>query len=85
MPPEDEVVAAGEDGTNPTASPDKPARKRRLDVNPDLILSAAGRSKRRRTPTPPPEKPNADPQDPERAKALGYQLYNKILNLRDEE
>lgn len=67
-------------------SPEKPARKRRLDVNPELILSTEGRSKRRRTPSPAPQpKDDPDPKDPERAKQLGTQLYNKISSMRDTE
>ncbi|GMK54604.1 hypothetical protein CspeluHIS016_0111900 [Cutaneotrichosporon spelunceum] len=66
------------------ASPDKPQRKRRLDVNPSLILSTEGRSKRRRTPSPLVEtKPETDPRDAERAKHLGLALYNKIMAMRD--
>jgi hypothetical protein len=66
------------------ASPDKPQRKRRLDVNPSLILSTEGRSKRRRTPSPLPDiKAEVDPKDAERAKHLGLALYNKIMALRD--
>lgn len=71
-----------------SASPDKPARKRRLDVNPELILSTEGRSKRRRTPSPEPQpqvEPEPDPKDAERAKHLGLQLYHKILAMRDTE
>lgn len=69
-----------------SASPDKPQRKRRLDVNPSLILSTEGRSKRRRTPTPPPGggKAGADPKEVERAKTLGMVIYNKIMNLHDQ-
>lgn len=68
-------------------------RKRRLDVNPNLIISEE-RSKRRRTPSHEPEdrKPNgtkdddaADPKDPERAKALGDELVKKILDTKDSE
>lgn len=68
-------------------SPDKrKERKRRLGVDPSLIISE-GRSKRRRTPTPPPkvEKPDPDPRDPERAKGLGMQLYDKIIGMHDAE
>lgn len=66
------------------ASPDKPQRKRRLDVNPSLILNTEGRSKRRRTPSPLPDvQPEVDPKDVERAKHLGLSLYSKIMALRD--
>lgn len=69
-----------------STSPEKPTRKRRLDVNPELILSTEGRSKRRRTPSPDAHaKDDPDPKDPERAKQLGTQLYNKISAMRDPE
>lgn len=69
-----------------STSPEKPARKRRLDVNPELILSTEGRSKRRRTPSPGPQtKEDPDPKDPARAKQLGLQLYNKISAMRESE
>lgn len=87
-PPPSEPPAATAAHTD-SASPDKPARekKRRLDVNPQLILSE-GRSKRRRTPSPPPaakQLVDSDPKDPERASQLGLQLYNKIMAMRDVE
>lgn len=69
-----------------STSPEKPARKRRLDVNPELILSTEGRSKRRRTPSPGPQtKDDPDPKDPSRAKQLGLQLYSKISAMRESE
>lgn len=73
-------------GAAGSSSPEKRARKRRLDVNPELILSTEGRSKRRRTPSPDPQaKDDPDPKDAERAKHLGLQLYHKISAMRDSE
>ncbi|BEI81463.1 hypothetical protein CcaverHIS002_0206230 [Cutaneotrichosporon cavernicola] len=83
MPPLEQPLDINGSGVG-AASSDKPQRKRRLDVNPSLILSTEGRSKRRRTPSPLPEtEPEMDPRDAERAKHLGLALYSKIMGLRD--
>ncbi|KAL1410050.1 hypothetical protein Q8F55_004052 [Vanrija albida] len=81
------AVKTEDAGPASTASPEKPKeRKRRLGVDPSLILSE-GRSKRRRTPTPEPivNKNDMDPKDPERAKALGLALYYKIMAMKDSD
>jgi hypothetical protein len=63
-------------------------KKRRLGVDPSLIISEE-RSKRRRTPTPEPEQDDKDvvhdPKDPQRAKELGLQIYQKIMDAKDSE
>lgn len=83
MPSLEQPLNVNGQGATP-ASPDKPQRKRRLDVNPSLILSTEGRSKRRRTPSPLPDiKHETDPKDAERAKHLGLALYSKVMALRD--
>jgi hypothetical protein len=63
---------------------ERPGKKRRLGVDPSLIISD-GRSKRRRTPTPEPEETAGkeevnDPKDKARAQALGRDIYNEIMN-----
>ena len=67
-------------------------KKKRLGVDPSLIISD-GRSKRRKTPTPTPETDvkkedgagDRDPKDTERANTLGREIYQKILGLTDKE
>lgn len=60
-------------------------KKRRLGVDPSLIISD-GRSKRRRTPSPEPEVKNEpggganDPKDAARATTLGRDIYQKIMD-----
>lgn len=71
-------------GPPPSSSPDKRGRKRKLDVNPDLILATEGRTRRRRTPSPVPEvKKEPDPHEVERVKTLGTQLVNRIMAMND--
>ena len=79
-------VEDGEAGDHPRA------RRKRLGVDPSLILSD-GRSKRRKTPDQTPETDvkkeqsaaERDPKDPERAAELGRQIYQKILDTKDKE
>lgn len=91
MPSEpDAGVPAAEAVAGSSASPEKVHRekKRRLGVDPQLILSTEGRSKRRRTPSPPPDTKQQvehDPKDPERAAKVGLQIYTKILGMHDTE
>jgi len=79
-----ESADAPESGT-----PSVRTKKKRLGVDPSLIISD-GRSKRRRTPSPEAEEKMGegggnDPKDPVRAKTLGYQIYNKIMTLKSAE
>ena len=62
-------------------------KKRRLGVDPSLILADTGRSRRRKTPTPGPEdgKVDLDPKDPKRATELGRQIYDRIMASKDAE
>jgi hypothetical protein len=80
-------VAANTVDESDSASAPK-ARKRRLDVNPSLIISD-GRSKRRKSPTPEasPGKGNdtKDNKDPKKASELGLALYRKIMDSKDAE
>ncbi|WVQ95513.1 hypothetical protein IAU59_002610 [Kwoniella sp. CBS 9459] len=73
------------------SEPQPKIRKKRLDVNPSLIISD-GRSKRRRTPSPQPEnahenagESDKDPKDPQRAKELGYVIYRRIMDSKDPD
>ncbi|KAK8850478.1 hypothetical protein IAR55_004396 [Kwoniella newhampshirensis] len=65
-------------------------RKRRLGVDPSLIISEE-RSKRRRTPSVDPEHGDEDVKgaveirDPVKVKELGYVIYNRILESRDPD
>ncbi|WVQ85899.1 hypothetical protein IAT38_008067 [Cryptococcus sp. DSM 104549] len=73
-----------------SADPDTPSertKKKRLDVNPSLIINTeGGRSKRRRSPSPTraaaaaavAEEDELDPKNPVRAKELGMKIYNII-------
>ncbi|KAK4687188.1 hypothetical protein P7C73_g2928, partial [Tremellales sp. Uapishka_1] len=87
--------------SEPSKSPDKSEaqehdqppkqRRRRMGVDPSLILSE-GRSKRRKTPTPPPAgedeaeaKGENDPKDPARAKLLGGQIMKQIMEQKDKD
>lgn len=77
-------VDAPESGT-----PSVKTKKKRLGVDPSLIISD-GRSKRRKSPTPEAEEEMGrgggnDPKDPARAKTLGYQIYNKIMTMKSAE
>jgi len=79
-----ESVDAPESGT-----PSVRTKKKRLGVDPSLILSD-GRSKRRKSPTPEADEKMGegggnDPKDPARAKTLGYQIYNKIMTMKSAE
>jgi hypothetical protein len=72
-----------------TAQEQQPrVKKRRLGVDPSLIISEE-RSKRRRTPTPEAEHDDKDgvhdPKDPARAKELGLQIFKKIMDSKDPE
>ncbi|EIW69929.1 hypothetical protein TREMEDRAFT_68376 [Tremella mesenterica DSM 1558] len=81
-------VTATEASVSPSKTSDDAKlklKKRRLGIDTSLIISDT-RSKRRKTPTPEPEeekKPEPDPKDPKRAKALGMQLYQKIMDSKD--
>lgn len=72
--------------TNTTPQPR--VRKKRLGVDPSLIISE-DRPKRRKTPTPEPvvedEPEVVDPKDPERATRLGLEVYQKIMDKKDSE
>lgn len=74
--------------STPPAEPQPKVKKRRLGVDPRLIISEE-RSKRRRTPSPEPEEDNRrtvhDPKNPERAKQLGLQIYGRIMGMNDLE
>lgn len=71
-----------------SGEPRPKVRKRRLGVDPTLIISEE-RSKRRRTPSPEAEEDSKaavfDPKDPVRAKLLGMQIYRKIMDSTDTE
>lgn len=68
----------------PGTSPDKRARKRKLDVDTSLIITEGRR--RRRSPSPAHDvKPDLDPRDPERAKTLGLQLLARIMAMKDSK
>lgn len=70
------------------------ARRKRMGVDPSLIISEE-RSKRRRTPSPAPETEGkvkkedggdaADPKDPEKAAAVGKELYAMLMGLKGKE
>lgn len=83
---------ASEQQQHDDAEPTGRRGKKRLGVDPSLILSE-GRSKRRRTPSPDPEDGHDehdgggshDPKDPERAKRLGYGIYNRIMGEKTKE
>jgi hypothetical protein len=70
------------------------ARRKRMGVDPSLIISEE-RSKRRRTPSPAPEMDGkvkkedgadaADPKDPEKAAAVGKELYDKLMDVKSKE
>ena len=77
----------GEDDGHDATEGGGRVRKRRLDVNPNLILSD-GRSKRRKSPTPEmgggkgeDEDGLHDPKDPLRAQQLGNIIYGKIMGM----
>lgn len=80
----------GDEETNDATGSSARVRKRRLDVNPNLILSD-GRSKRRKTPTPEPGAKDVDedgvydPKDPDRAQQLGNLIYGKIMGTSSSE
>ncbi|WVR08581.1 hypothetical protein IAU60_005636 [Kwoniella sp. DSM 27419] len=73
-----------------TPDPSSAARmkKKRLGVDPSLIISEE-RSKRRKSPSPTPGEHAAgqdrDPRDPVRAKELGSVIYKRILGSRDQD
>lgn len=77
---EGEAGAEAEAGDNgSTAAPVPRVRKKRLGVDPSLIISEE-RSKRRRSPSPSAVKrEDPDPKNPERAAALGRELFHKIM------
>jgi hypothetical protein len=82
----DTTDVAGQSGVDTLAQ--KGVRKKRMGVDPSLIISD-GRSKRRRTPTPEPAPAAAtaavkseaekDPKDKARATSLGREVYKKVL------
>jgi len=83
-----DVQDDGENRGRSSESAQPRARKKRLGVDLSLILSEQ-RSKRRKTPTPEPEQQKGqeanDPKDAERAKTLGMQIYQKIMDANDTE
>lgn len=95
----EETTAIANGSEEPQGSEDHEAgdqprvrKKRLLGVDPSLIISD-GRSKRRRTPSPQPEADvkkesggsELDPKDPEKAAALGSEIYRKIIDMKDKE
>lgn len=68
---------------------DQKVKKKRLGVDPSLIIAEGGRSKRRRTPSPQPEQQkeqvNLDPKDSARARELGMVIYEKIMDSKTKE
>lgn len=88
----DSSTHAQADSPADTAHPGPPAdqkvKKKRLGVDPSLIIAEGGRSKRRRTPSPEPdqkEQVNLDPKDSARAKELGMVIYEKIMDSKTKE
>lgn len=76
------------DAAHPAAPSDQRAKKKRLGVDPSLIIAEGGRSKRRRTPSPQPEQKeqvNTDPRDSARAKELGMVIYERIMGSKTKE
>ena len=63
-------------------------RRRRLGVDPSLIISE-DRSKRRRTPSPEADDDDKDavhdPQDAQTVKHLGMQIFQKIMDSKDSK
>lgn len=80
---------AAEHPADPAAPPsDQRAKKKRLGVDPSLIIAEGGRSKRRRTPSPQPEQQehvDPDPRDSARAKELGMVIYERIMGSKTKE
>nr|XP_018259645.1 uncharacterized protein I303_07713 [Kwoniella dejecticola CBS 10117]OBR81803.1 hypothetical protein I303_07713 [Kwoniella dejecticola CBS 10117] len=79
---------ASEEGTATTEK----IRKKRLDVNPALILvNDGGRSKRRRTQSQEPDHhlhhaaEDKDPKDSMRAKELGYVIFKRIMDAKSSD
>lgn len=73
---------------HPAAPSDQRVKKKRLGVDPSLIIAEGGRSKRRRTPSPQPEQKeqvNTDPRDSARAKELGMVIYERIMGSKTKE
>ncbi|WVQ70702.1 hypothetical protein IAR50_000224 [Cryptococcus sp. DSM 104548] len=88
-PPNPPESATSDDPSASTPA-DSRSRKRRLDVNPSLIIDAdGGRPKRRRSPSPRAEKQeeiaDADPKDPARAKELGMRIWQKIMEAQTKD
>lgn len=76
------------DAAHPAAPSDQRVKKKRLGVDPSLIIAEGGRSKRRRTPSPQPEQKeqvNTDPRDSARAKELGMVIYERIMGSKTKE
>jgi hypothetical protein len=100
QPPEPKSELDAPTGSNPNQDTSAIAAtrqpKRRLGVDPSLILSE-GRSKRRKTPTPVPDEAKdkgeegkdaqgeEDPRDTVRARKLGLELVAKIMKQTDSE
>nr|ODN89897.1 hypothetical protein L203_01814 [Cryptococcus depauperatus CBS 7841] len=77
-----------DDSASQTTTPSQKLPKRRLGVDPSLIISESGRSRRRRSPSPQSaqqQSNNPDPKDPARAKELGLIIYEKIMAEKDKE
>lgn len=76
------------DTAHPVPPSDQKVKKKRLGVDPSLIIAEGGRSKRRRTPSPQPEQKeqvNLDPKDSARAQELGMVIYEKIMDSKTKE
>ncbi|TYJ54395.1 hypothetical protein B9479_004983 [Cryptococcus floricola] len=85
--PSESVIS---DDPSASTTADNRLRKRKLDVNPSLIIPAdGGRSKRRRSPSPHVAKQegnaDADPKDPARAKELGMRIWQKIMEAQTKD
>ncbi|OCF31781.1 hypothetical protein I316_06588 [Kwoniella heveanensis BCC8398] len=81
-------LAQDQEGSTSDSQQQPKVRKKRLGVDPSLIISD-GRPKRRRTPSPQPENAETemdkDPKDPQRAKELGYVIYRRIMDSKDPD
>ncbi|ODN99502.1 hypothetical protein L198_03346 [Cryptococcus wingfieldii CBS 7118] len=85
--PSESVIS---DDPSASTTADNRLRKRKLDVNPSLIIPAdGGRSMRRRSPSPHVAKQegnaDADPKDPARAKELGMRIWQKIMEAQTKD